>query len=176
VESMIFKSGDRVINHQIIQGSTEPNKLVVLRDDRIIVSGELDFDEVQTQQLIHKIAARVVTDESKKYLLQRAEDLSKKHKLRPEFLRVRAMNSRWGSCSSKKRISLSSYLIFLPEDLIDYVIRHELAHLKQLNHSDKFWRQLADLDQNYSAKTKRLKRLRPQLKLNTTPNLLGDVQ
>lgn len=49
------------------------------------------------------------------------------------------MKSRWGSCSSKKNISINIYLNYLPENLIEYVVFHEIAHLVELNHSKKFW-------------------------------------
>jgi len=50
------------------------------------------------------------------------------------------MKSRWGSCSSKKNISINIYLNYLPQKLIEYVVFHEIAHLLELNHSKKFWR------------------------------------
>jgi len=49
------------------------------------------------------------------------------------------MKSRWGSCSSKKNISINNYSMYLPENLIEYLIFHEVAHLVELNHSRKFW-------------------------------------
>ncbi|MDI6724917.1 MAG: M48 family metallopeptidase [Methanobacterium sp.] len=51
----------------------------------------------------------------------------------------RKMKSRWGSCSSKRNISINRYLIYLPENLIEYLVFHEMAHLIELNHSKKFW-------------------------------------
>lgn len=60
----------------------------------------------------------------------------------PERLTVRAMRTRWGSCTARGRISLSSQLLHLPPSLVDYVICHELAHLMEMNHGPGFWRLL----------------------------------
>ncbi len=51
----------------------------------------------------------------------------------------RRMKSRWGSCSSKGNITINRYLMYLPENLIEYLVFHEMAHLLELNHSKKFW-------------------------------------
>lgn len=49
------------------------------------------------------------------------------------------MKSRWGSCSSKRNISINFYLKYLPQNLIEYVVFHEITHLVELNHGKKFW-------------------------------------
>lgn len=54
-------------------------------------------------------------------------------------IRLKNNQSNWGSCSSNRNINLSSRLLFAPQYIIDYVIVHELAHLKEMNHSDRFW-------------------------------------
>ena len=64
-------------------------------------------------------------------------------------IRFKNNQSNWGSCSSKKNLNFSTRLLFAPQEAIDYVIVHELAHLKELNHSPKFWKIVADVMPNY---------------------------
>ncbi|NBS03805.1 MAG: DUF45 domain-containing protein [Verrucomicrobia bacterium] len=61
-------------------------------------------------------------------------------------LRRRDQTSRWGSCSSSGTLSLNWRLILLPPMLHDHVILHELSHRKHMDHSDRFWNQLAAWD------------------------------
>ena len=71
--------------------------------------------------------------------------------------------SRWGSCNSRGEVRLSWRLLQAPPHIINYVICHELAHLKQMNHSAKFYAVLESLFPNYKATEKELKAISPQL-------------
>ncbi len=62
---------------------------------------------------------------------------------------VRDTKSRWGSCSSDNNLSYSWRLVFAPPEAFDYVVAHEVAHLRHLNHSDKFWDLCEELSDNF---------------------------
>ena len=66
--------------------------------------------------------------------------------------------TRWGSCHTSGRIHLNWRLIQMPVQLIDYVVAHEVAHLLEMNHSQRFWRTLGTLVPDYAARRKALRR------------------
>lgn len=66
----------------------------------------------------------------------------------PSF-RVMAMKKQWGSCSTKGNLMLNPHLIKAPKECIDYVVLHELCHIAEHNHSEKFWRLLAQVMPNW---------------------------
>lgn len=96
--------------------------------------------------------------EARRRLLPRLEALSQRHGLPYSGLTFRLQKSRWGSCSSRGGISLNAFLIFLPEELADYVLLHELCHTRHLNHSQSYWRLVFALDPEALGKDKKLRR------------------
>ena len=96
---------------------------------------------------------------AKKYLKERTSELSVKHGFSVKRLSVRGQKTRWGSCSRRGNISLNYNLIKFRKEVIDYVIVHELCHLRQLNHSKKFWNEVAQILSHYKSLKKELKKL-----------------
>lgn len=76
-----------------------------------------------------------------------------------EFLKVRITSAqkRWGSCSRMRNLNFAWRLILAPDDIVDYVIIHELSHLKHPNHSRAFWETVASLCPDYKKRRKWLK-------------------
>ena len=77
--------------------------------------------------------------QAKAYLPARARELAETHGFKFEKARVKNQKTRWGSCSAKGNINLNLRLMMAPNAAIDYVIIHELCHLRELNHSPAFW-------------------------------------
>lgn len=96
--------------------------------------------------------------EAKKYIVPRCNYLAEKYGFTHKGIRITSASSRWGSCSSKKTLNFSYRLIMSPRECIDYVIIHELCHLRQMNHSSKFWREVAAIMPDYKTWENHLKK------------------
>jgi predicted metal-dependent hydrolase len=86
---------------------------------------------------------------AKTELAARAQELAAAHHLDVKRVAVRNQKTRWGSCSHSGTISLNWRLIQLPAAVRDYIIVHELMHLRQLNHSPRFWAEVEKASPNY---------------------------
>jgi predicted metal-dependent hydrolase len=95
--------------------------------------------------------------EARKKLVSRLNELSENHGFRYNKVFLKNQKTRWGSCSGKNNINLNMNLIRLPDEMIDYVLLHELVHTRIKNHTKEFWLELDRLVGDAKAKRKRLK-------------------
>jgi predicted metal-dependent hydrolase len=86
---------------------------------------------------------------ARKVLSERLQLYAKKFGLRYEKIRISSARTRWGSCSPKGTLSFTWRLVMAPPEVVDYVIVHELAHLKVKNHSKTFWAEVARMMPEY---------------------------
>jgi predicted metal-dependent hydrolase len=91
------------------------------------------------------------------YLQQRCRYFSGVMGLRHGEIKVNGAKTRWGSCNQKGDINFTYRLLFVPRELLDYVVVHELAHLKEMNHSDRFWHIVEQILPDYRDRRKRLR-------------------
>jgi predicted metal-dependent hydrolase len=80
-------------------------------------------------------------------------------------LSIRSQRTRWASCSSEGSMSFNWRLLLAPEEILDYVVEHEVAHLEVMDHSPRFWRLLARRCPRYREHERWLRRNGPALKL-----------
>lgn len=130
---------------------------------------DLNRNTIREKLPINDPATQRTRDYQKKMLMKKARDYlpyrleyyAKLYGYKYEKCRLSHANTRWGSCSSNKTISLNIGLMKLPEPLRDYVILHELAHLNHMDHSKAFWAEVALHDKNYKAHDKKIKLFSP---------------
>lgn len=93
------------------------------------------------------------------FIRERLDFFSRFYGLAPGRISIRNQNTRWGSCSRAGNLNFNYRLIFLEPAAADYVIVHELCHLKEFNHSPAFWRLVAGTVPNYRYWRRRLKKM-----------------
>jgi len=101
------------------------------------------------QKWLHKKALQ--------YLPNHLDNVSSKLTQSYSRVAVKKQKTRWGSCSIKRNINLNRNLMLMPFECIDYVLHHEVVHLKVLNHSSKFWKELGGSFPNYKKSLAQLK-------------------
>lgn len=97
--------------------------------------------QADRQKAIEHLLSRLIAGDFQYDITRRVLALNEQHfKVSIKGVRLKYNHSNWGSCSAKGNINLSTRLLFAPDEVIDYVIVHELAHRIELNHSPRFWK------------------------------------
>lgn len=107
--------------------------------------------------------------EAAKLIGERTYKLSTQMGVSYKRISIRGQKTRWGSCSRKKNLSFNWRLLMAPEPVIDYVIIHELTHLKEMNHSKRFWELVAQRCPRWREYKQWLKKHEPHLTAKLCP-------
>lgn len=115
--------------------STQRIRLRQTLDDMLVLSGNIKSAHC-CQPLLNTWLKRM----GEQHLLPFLHMLSQATQLHYRSASIRLQRTRWGSCSAQGDISLNAYLLHHPKDIVRYVLIHELCHLKEMNHSARFWK------------------------------------
>lgn len=96
-------------------------------------------------------------DQALGYITQRVENYTRMSDFKYRSIRINNATTRWGSCGGKDTLNFTWRLIMAPARVVDYVVVHELVHLKQRDHSRKFWIKVAEMMPDYSQDERWLK-------------------
>lgn len=154
--SLVIKSGHLVVRAPF---GTKPSKIKDLVDshkswiEKGIVKTKLRAKSLEMSKEEEKLLRKY----AKAILPAKTEYYSKIMGLKYGRITITGAKTRFGSCSSKGNISYSFRLMKYPNEAIDYVVVHELAHLVEMNHSDRFWNVVASVLPDYKKRKKLLK-------------------
>ncbi len=158
-----YKDGD------ILQVGQRRYRLRIREEDRKTHSGRLEKDDIHLKLSIHDqgagrvkniqhLLSRIVAQDFLPAISRRVHELNDKHFQQAiTGVRLKYNYSNWGSCSARGNINLSTRLLFAPDEVIDYVIIHELAHRLEMNHSPRFWTLVKKAMPDYEEKERWLK-------------------
>lgn len=133
----------------IIQHAPDARRGVWQDNERLNVSGSLDHLPRRVRDWFR--------EEARKTLTPMAHDMARSIDRTVSHVSVRDTRSRWGSCSADGRLSFSWRLLMAPPYVLRYVAAHEIAHLRELNHSKRFWQTVESLTDERQAATRWLK-------------------
>lgn len=95
---------------------------------------------------------KALRNRAKAYIPGRVELYAARLGVEYRAISIRMQKTRWGSCSIRGNLNFNALLMLTPPEIIDYVVVHELCHLKEMNHSPKFWAEVAKILPDYRAR------------------------
>ena len=113
---------------------------------------ESDGNEITIRSLVEGF----YKTQAKAYLNNRTIYWANKIGVNYNKISIRKQKTRWGSCSSSGNLSYNLKIICAPIETIDYVVLHEVMHLRHMNHGDKFWRELEEYMPDYKVRSEYL--------------------
>lgn len=127
---------------------------IVLTDKALCVPAKIGFSNTKLEQSLKNW----FVENANIILIKRAKTLLNHTKLSYESISIINSKAKWGMCDNKGNIYLNYKLLFLSHELIDYVILHEITHLIELNHNEKFYEDLKRVLPDYKQKQAKLKK------------------
>jgi predicted metal-dependent hydrolase len=130
---------------------------VLLTPDRQLLVYLPDQLSAETSDLIRLALQQWMKQQARTEALRHIEWYAPRCRLVPRSLRIKTQKSRWGSCGPKNDINLNWLLMLAPPEVMEYVVVHELCHIRHKNHSEDFWRLVAQHMPDYLKHRKWLK-------------------
>lgn len=136
-----------------------------ISESSIIVKVPKHFQihETAVQQKIRSICEEALLQLSQLRIPERIDELSIQFNFEYKAISFKKLRSRWGSCDRNKNIIINTHLVQLPQNIIDYILIHELTHTEHMNHGNMFWQRVEQCLPNYKVIQKQLKQYSPEV-------------
>ena len=175
------------ITYEWVKSNRKTIAIQIKEDGRVVVRTPYSMSRVKAEQFIEERRdwilknqkalkekqdqKMMITQEMRKAGVEKAMEIFPK---RVEYyarlmgisygrITIREQKTRWGSCSGKGNLNFNWKLTLMPPEILDYVVVHELAHRKEMNHSRDFWKIVEQVLPDYQKRRKRLKELSAEL-------------
>lgn len=140
INSIIYRGKEHEVKLTVYQGSATQ---IIFRDElfNIYINSKVAENKV-AKEMAHQLRFWMI-DKAAELIKKRTTEYSVILGVNYNSIRIKDTKTRWGSCSSKCNLNFNYRIIMAPEKVMDYIIVHELSHLKHMNHGKKFWETVA---------------------------------
>ncbi len=167
---ILFVDGDKIPylgNYYTLNVYKEKNTIkcsLIFEENKFIAKVPFNISSNDQYIKLRELLINLYLTEGGKLIKERISIYSKKLNLYPESITLKEQKTSWGTCSSKGNIYINWKVLLAPLDILDYVLVHELCHLKHMNHSKEYWSLVGTIFPDYKEKRNYLKE--NSLKLN----------
>jgi len=140
----------------IVPRSFREHEKVIHRHRRWIYNRYCALERIQRISHDVELVTHRSVDELKDLIHNFVSQIGNDLGVRPENVRFRKMKTKWGSCSSKGNLNFNTFMQYLPDEMIEYIVHHEMVHLLELNHSPAFWKHVKKRYPDYKESETRL--------------------
>lgn len=160
-----YRDGDQIgqSHHLVVSPGTQLTTRILDRTLQLRLPPAMSIDDREVQSEVRQAVIKLLRKEAKIYLTARLRILATRHEFHYTNIRFAHAATRWGSCSSRGTISLNIALMSLTLEQIDYVLIHELCHTRHMDHSSRFWDEVAAIDPRYKLHRRQLKTKSPHI-------------
>lgn len=130
----------------------EIEKMVISKSkwiDEHMLKVQSTIDERSKLEKITFEQVKELADQAVEYIPKRVKYYAEKENFVYNKITIKNLVSRWGSCSTKGNLNFNCLLVLTPDYVIDYIVVHELCHLREMNHSEKFWAEVEKIMPDY---------------------------
>ena len=130
----------------------EIEKMVISKSkwiDKHMLKVQSTIDERSKLEKITFEQIKELADQAVEYIPKRVKYYAEKENFIYNKITIKNLVSRWGSCSTKGNLNFNCLLMLTPDYVIDYIVVHELCHLREMNHSEKFWAEVEKIMPDY---------------------------
>lgn len=145
-EKLRFEDGSELRTYSftaVISRTSLQKSYSSLKDGKLhLAMAETTDSRPEVQRAIKKAIEVCLRHEAQRVLPDLLRSVAAKHRFTVNEIKINSSKGRWGSCSAKKNINLSFYVMLLPPHLVELILLHELCHTLEMNHSPRFWKEL----------------------------------